>query len=351
MNDYYQKYSKPITPFTLENIILTLNKWNKNITEELEILIYLGNNIKNDSLNKITVYDKKKINEIIEKLKLLTIKIMENINDFLLEINNNKKSKNSEQKNFNKVELIRENYNKIILNNNKFIISNPNLMKLKEEYLKLSRKKLKNIGRNYKKNDFYQIESEEKNNLNPLKNLLNSQNPKKKTNEQFQMDYYFNDIEKTILKTQSNTFSKSYNFSENEKEIFSPNDTLNLNKYSLNLNKSSNQIKKVQNNKMKNNLRKRANSSTFKSVNSFTSLNSNNKNNNINNNNNIKVTQLQNENFELKDEISYMKKKIEQLTELYNKLSLRVDEVQHENNLLRIHNQKLVNFISECLKK
>ena len=54
---------------------------------------------------------------------------MENINDFLLEINNNKKSKNSEQKNFNKVELIRENYNKIILNNNKFIISNPNLMK------------------------------------------------------------------------------------------------------------------------------------------------------------------------------------------------------------------------------
>ena len=27
---------------------------------------------------------------------------MENINDFLLEINNNKKSKNSEQKNFNK---------------------------------------------------------------------------------------------------------------------------------------------------------------------------------------------------------------------------------------------------------
>ena len=163
------------------------------------------------------------------------------------------------------------------------------------------------------------------------------------------MDYYFNDIEKTILKTQSNTFSKSYNFSENEKEIFSPNDTLNLNKFSIN--KSSNQFKKVQNQKIKNNLRKRANSSTFKSVNSFSSLNSNNKNNNINNNNNIKVTQLQNENFELKDEISYMKNKIEQLTELYNKLSLRVDEVQHENNLLRIHNQKLVNFISECLKK
>ena len=180
MNDYYQKYSKPITPFTIENIILTLNKWNKNITEELEILIYIGNNIKNDSLNKIIVNDKKKKNEIIEKLKLLTIKIMENINDFLLEINNNKKSKNSEQKNFNKVELIRENYNKIILNNNKFIISNPNLMKLKEEYLKLSRKKLKNIGRNYKKNDFYPIESEDKNNLNPLKNLLNSHNPKKK---------------------------------------------------------------------------------------------------------------------------------------------------------------------------
>ena len=37
MNDYYQKYSKPITPFTIENIILTLNKWNKNITEKLTI--------------------------------------------------------------------------------------------------------------------------------------------------------------------------------------------------------------------------------------------------------------------------------------------------------------------------
>ena len=72
---------------------------------------------------------------------------MENINDLLVEINN-KKIKNFEQKFFSKTELIRENYNKIILNNNKFIISNPNLMKLKEEYLKLSRKKFKNIDKN-----------------------------------------------------------------------------------------------------------------------------------------------------------------------------------------------------------
>ena len=84
MDDYYLKYSKPINPFTYENVILTLNKWNKNIREELEILIYTGNNIKNDSLNKIIVNDKKKLNEILEKLKLLTIKVMENINNYVI---------------------------------------------------------------------------------------------------------------------------------------------------------------------------------------------------------------------------------------------------------------------------
>ena len=46
-----------------------------------------------------------------------------------------------------------------------------------------------------------------------------------------------------------------------------------------------------------------------------------------------------------------MRNKIEHLTELYDKLSIRIDEIQHENNLLKIHNQKLVNFINENLNK
>ena len=343
MDDYYQKYSKPINPFTYENVILTLNKWNKNIREELEILIYTGNNIKNDSLNKILVNDKKKINEILEKLKLLTIKVMENINDLLIEINN-KKIKNFEQKYFTKIELIRDNYNKIILNNNKFIISNPNLMKLKEEYLKLSRKKFKNLDKKYYNNDFYQDYDDEinNNNLTPFKSLLKSQNQKKPTNEQLQMDYYLNDMVRTLTKTQSNNFSKSYNFSENEKDS-TLNNTINFTKSSLNKTNTSNNFKS-ENKKFKNNIRKRANSTTFKSVNSISSLQSNNQNK-------IKLTQLQNENSELKDELSFMRNKIEHLTELYNKLSIRIDEIQHENNLLKIHNQKLVNYISENLNK
>ena len=82
----------------------------------------------------------------------------------------------------------------------------------------------------------------------------------------------------------------------------------------------------------------------MKSVNSISSLQSNNLNK-------IKLTQLQNENSELKDELSFMRNKIEHLTELYDKLSIRIDEIQHENNLLKIHNQKLVNFINENLNK
>ena len=343
MDDYYLKYSKPINPFTYENVILTLNKWNKNIREELEILIYSGNSIKNDSLNKIIVNDKKKLNEILEKLKLLTIKVMENINDLLVEINN-KKIKNFEQKFFSKTELIRENYNKIILNNNKFIISNPNLMKLKEEYLKLSRKKFKNIDKKYYNNDLFQDYDDEinNNNLTPFKSLLKSQNQKKPTNEQLQMDYYLNDMVRTLTKTQSNNFSKSYNFSENEKDS-TLNNTINFTKSSLTKTKTSNNFKSDCK-KFKNNIRKRANSTTFKSVNSISSLQSNNQNK-------IKLTQLQNENSELKDELSFMRNKIEHLTELYDKLSIRIDEIQHENNLLKIHNQKLVNFINENLNK
>ena len=343
MDDYYLKYSKPINPFTYENVILTLNKWNKNIREELEILIYSGNNIKNDSLNKIIVNDKKKLNEILEKLKLLTIKVMENINDLLVEINN-KKIKNFEQKFFSKTELIRENYNKIILNNNKFIISNPNLMKLKEEYLKLSRKKFKNIYKKYYNNDLFQDYDDEinNNNLTPFKSLLKSQNQKKPTNEQLQMNYYLNDMVRTLTKTQSNNFSKSYNFSENEKDS-TLNNTINFTKSSLNKTNTSNNFKS-ENKKFKNNIRKRANSTSFKNVNSISSLQSNNQNK-------IKLTQLQNENSELKDELSFMRNKIEHLTELYDKLSIRIDEIQHENNLLKIHNQKLVNFINENLNK
>ena len=343
MDDYYQKYAKPINPFTYENVILTLNKWNKNIREELEILIYSGNNIKNDSLNKIIVNDKKKVNEILEKLKFLTIKVMENINDLLIEINN-KKTKNFEQKYFTKTELIRDNYNKIVFNNNKFIISNPNLMKLKEEYLKLSRKKLKNFDKKYYNNDLYQDYDDEinNNNLTPFKSLLKSQKQNKPTNQQLQMDYYLNDMERTLTKTQSNNFSKSYNFSENEKDS-TLNNTINFTKSSLNKTKTSNNFKS-DNKKFKNNLRKRANSTTFKSVNSISSLQSNNQNK-------IKLTQLQNENSELKDELSFMRNKIDHLTELYNKLSTRIDDIQHENNLLKIHNQKLVNFISENLNK
>ena len=343
MDDYYLKYSKPINPFTYENVILTLNKWNKNIREELEILIYSGNNIKNDSLNKIIVNDKKKLNEILEKLKLLTIKVMENINDLLVEINN-KKIKNFEQKFFSKTELIRENYNKIILNNNKFIISNPNLMKLKEEYLKLSRKKFKNIDKKYYNNDLFQDYDDEinNNNLTPFKSLLKSQNQKKPTNEQLQMNYYLNDMVRTLTKTQSNNFSKSYNFSENEKDS-TLNNTINFTKSSLTKTKTTNNFKS-DSKKFKNNIRKRANSTTFKSVNSISSLQSNNQNK-------IKLTQLQNENSELKDELSFMRNKIEHLTELYDKLSIRIDEIQHENNLLKIHNQKLVNFINENLNK
>ena len=343
MDDYYLKYSKPINPFTYENVILTLNKWNKNIREELEILIYSGNNIKNDSLNKIIVNDKKKLNEILEKLKLLTIKVMENINDLLVEINN-KKIKNFEQKFFSKTELIRENYNKIILNNNKFIISNPNLMKLKEEYLKLSRKKFKNIDKKYYNNDLFQDYDDEinNNNLTPFKSLLKSQNQKKPTNEQLQMNYYLNDMVRTLTKTQSNNFSKSYNFSENEKDS-TLNNTINFTKSSLTKTKTSNNFKSDCK-KFKNNIRKRANSTSFKNVNSISSLQSNNLNK-------IKLTQLQNENSELKDELSFMRNKIEHLTELYDKLSIRIDEIQHENNLLKIHNQKLVNFINENLNK
>ena len=263
MDDYYQKYSKPINPFTYENVILTLNKWNKNIREELEILIYTGNNIKNDSLNKILVNDKKKINEILEKLKLLTIKVMENINDLLIEINN-KKIKNFEQKYFTKIELIRDNYNKIILNNNKFIISNPNLMKLKEEYLKLSRKKFKNLDKKYYNNDFYQDYDDEinNNNLTPFKSLLKSQKQNKPTNEQLQMDYYLNDMVRTLTKTQSNNFSKSYNFSENEKDS-TLNNTINFTKSSLTKTKTSNNFKSDCK-KFKNNIRKRANSTNIK---------------------------------------------------------------------------------------
>ena len=50
MENYYKKYSKSIFPLTYENVIINLENYNNILKENLELLIFIKNELKSDFL-------------------------------------------------------------------------------------------------------------------------------------------------------------------------------------------------------------------------------------------------------------------------------------------------------------
>ena len=53
MDDYYQKYARPLGKINIFEVKQNLVTWRDFLREELEGLIYLKNGINNDNLNSI----------------------------------------------------------------------------------------------------------------------------------------------------------------------------------------------------------------------------------------------------------------------------------------------------------
>ena len=58
MDDYYQKYARPLGKMNIFEVKQNLARWRDNLREELESLIYIRNCLSKDNLNsKLEIYD------------------------------------------------------------------------------------------------------------------------------------------------------------------------------------------------------------------------------------------------------------------------------------------------------
>lgn len=51
MEDYYIKYAKPLDNLSIKQVQSRLKEWEKNTKEEIDLLIFITNGVKNESLN------------------------------------------------------------------------------------------------------------------------------------------------------------------------------------------------------------------------------------------------------------------------------------------------------------
>ena len=175
MENFYKKYSKPIVPLTYENVIVHLENYTNILKEYLESLIFINNELKSDFINYKNS-DKKEIFPLIENFKNKILIILEKIQNFLTEkYNLNKKEINNKE--FSNIELIRENFNSILLNLTQFFIDFDFLEKIHKKFINLNKK----IHIQSKTN--FDIVDETKNNLKNIKPFFNILNSVKTNNE------------------------------------------------------------------------------------------------------------------------------------------------------------------------
>ena len=198
MENYYKKYSKPIFPLTYENVIINLENYNNILKENLELLIFIQNELKSDFLNYENSI-KKEIFSLIENFKNKILIILEQIQNFLIEkFNLNKKEIN--KKEFLNIEKIRENFNSILLNLTKFFINFDFLEKIRKKFINFNKKI--NVQT---KIDFNVVDETKNFNFKPFFNVLNSV----KTNDEL-----INENNEKILKKFDENFSnENKNFS------------------------------------------------------------------------------------------------------------------------------------------
>lgn len=136
MDEYYMKYARPLQNIGITETKANLMNWKSNLKDELEGLLYLRETINNDQTLNVENTIKTKISDIICKLENIITKEVEGISMFMQELDRNK-TEVIDDKIYSKLEVFRDNYNKILLNIHKMISSTPNIMTHSEKYQKM----------------------------------------------------------------------------------------------------------------------------------------------------------------------------------------------------------------------
>ena len=177
MNESYSKTNKKINTLSLDDIYKTLNKLLNNIQNDINILAYLESSITNNK--HITPQDAHQTILLnLKKLKIDSIKIKKQIEDF--SFNNNNFNKYNQYRNDgiikNTIKTYNEKYKKLLFNIKVFMAKYPILIDLREEFLnnKLNSFSFKKIKKN--KNKTLSISNVKNKNNNSFGNYKNKNN-------------------------------------------------------------------------------------------------------------------------------------------------------------------------------
>jgi len=192
MDEYYTKYAKPIQKTTITEVKLNLHKWKNNLKDELDGLVYLKQKFNSGSI-KIESSLMNKITDVITKLDLLIEKEIENISDFI-NVLDRRGNDTLDDKTYTKLELIRDNYNKILLNIHKMLNNSPDLQ-IKNKQNKSNNK---NIPKSTRPEEDYQIDKE----INIIQHKILKVNTEDKQKEKAQA---LSKISNKIPKTEDTT--------------------------------------------------------------------------------------------------------------------------------------------------
>lgn len=205
---------------SLSNIKSLLNQWKSVLTDENSGLIYVKVKLSNKENKKINLKLKAKLMEIVTKLIDLSNKEIENILSLLKYINNQEKNGVFlvSQGLINKIELVKENFNKIMLNINKAFDWNVNFGKDDEKDVDLNRKLKENSHKSNeaKEDKENKVKSQVKSEFTLKKTIKNEENQEKpgksyKNNEE---EGQFRDIKRELnyIKDYILSLDKKYSF-------------------------------------------------------------------------------------------------------------------------------------------
>ena len=201
MNESYSKTNKKINTLLLDDMYKTLNNLLKNIQNDINILAYLESSITNNKY--ITPQDAHQTILLnLKKLKIDSIKIKKQIEDF--SFNNNNFNKYNQYKNDgiikNTIKTFNEKYKKLLFNIKEFIIKYPILIDLREEFLstKLNSFSFKKIKKN--KNKTLSISNVKNKNNNSFGNYKNNHNNNNISDRNISINDYINSNSKKLKK-------------------------------------------------------------------------------------------------------------------------------------------------------
>ena len=158
MNDFNSKNDNKINQLSLPEILLTINNWQNILQNEINLLAYLESSINREKYN-LQKNEKQIISFTIKKLKLDSININKQIEEFSINysnFNNYKKIKNNHLEDDEMVKYalkeLDEKYNNIIIKNRSFIDKYPFLKDLREKFVNSQKFSFSQKNVNKKKN-------------------------------------------------------------------------------------------------------------------------------------------------------------------------------------------------------